>query len=275
MTNPAPPVLASRLAPICLGASGAILAAMLMLGSSRAVMAQQGWEPTVVSPAEESPVQRFAPHYIGSATAETAAPPQRVAEPPKQQGTFRRKAAQVPQAALATSERDRKPVIDVQPAAAPVARVRRPTETGALEGGPARQYCANIADAAADARFALQKKALADMEQEIERRIALLETKTAEYQRWVTRRDEFVKKAQEGLISIYSRMRAESAAQQLAAMDEETASAIVMKLDSRVASTILNEMQPAQAARLAAVISGAAKVPPPMLPKRKGEDKQP
>ncbi|KAB2917460.1 MAG: MotE family protein [Hyphomicrobiaceae bacterium] len=247
---------------------------MLALAFGGDVMAQQGWEPTVVSPAEESPVQRFAPRYIEPATPDTPAPRQGVTDAPKQ-GAFRRKAAQVPQTALAASERDRKPAIDVQPVAAPVARARHPVETGALEGGPARQYCANIADAAADARFALQKRALADMEQQIERRIALLEAKTAEYQLWVTRRDEFVKKAQEGLISIYARMRAESAAQQLAAMDEETASAIVMKLDSRIASTILNEMQPTQAARLAAVISGAAKVPPPVQPKREGRDKQP
>ena len=36
----------------------------------------------------------------------------------------------------------------------------------------ARQYCVNIANAAADARFAWQKKTLADTEQELEKRIA-------------------------------------------------------------------------------------------------------
>ena len=47
------------------------------------------------------------------------------------------------------------------------------------------QYCANIADAASDARFALQKQALADMEKEIEGRLKVLEAKRAEYEEWL------------------------------------------------------------------------------------------
>ena len=94
--------------------------------------------------------------------------------------------------------------------------------------GPSREpraddYCANIANPAADARFAWQKKTLADMEQEIAKRIALLEEKTAEYQKWLARRDEFSKKANETVLRIYARMRPDAAAVQLAALDEETA----------------------------------------------------
>ena len=47
-------------------------------------------------------------------------------------------------------------------------------------------------------------------------------------------------------------MRPDAAAQQLAAMDEETAAAVLTKLDPRIASIILNEMDRAQAARLTA-----------------------
>ncbi len=125
---------------------------------------------------------------------------------------------------------------------------------------PAREYCPNIADAAADARFAWQKKVLAEIEQEIAKRLELLEAKTAEYQRWLARRDEFSKKAQESVVTIYARMRPDAAAAQLVAMDEETAAAVLARLDPRNASAILNEMDPTQAVRLTATISGAANV---------------
>jgi flagellar motility protein MotE (MotC chaperone) len=115
-------------------------------------------------------------------------------------------------------------------------------------------------DQAADARFAWQKKLIADMERELEKRMALLEEKVVEYQRWVARRDEFAAKANEGLVRIYSRMRAEAAAGQLSVLDEETAAAVINKLDPKVASQILNEMESASAARLVGIIAGAAKV---------------
>jgi flagellar motility protein MotE (MotC chaperone) len=123
----------------------------------------------------------------------------------------------------------------------------------------AQQYCANIADAAADARFAWQKKTLTEVQQEVDRRIAKLEAKIAEYQKWLARRDEFSKKAQESLVSIYSKMRPDAAASQLVKMDEETAAAVLLKLDPRIASTILNEIPAPQAARLTGTISGAAR----------------
>ena len=138
----------------------------------------------------------------------------------------------------------------------------KPAEPPPLETNAARQYCVSIANAAADARFAWQKKTLAAAEQELEKRIALLEAKTAELQKWVTRRDEFVKKARDNLVLIYSRMRPDAAAMQLTAMDEETASAVLLKLEPRTASLILNEMEPAQAARLTGLIGGAARTTP-------------
>ena len=114
--------------------------------------------------------------------------------------------------------------------------MRRKLGDGSIKGPPADDYCANIANPAADARFAWQKKMLADMEQEIAKRIALLEEKTAEYQKWLARRDEFSKKANETVLRIYARMRPDAAAAQLAALDEETAAAVLTKLEPRTAS---------------------------------------
>lgn len=119
------------------------------------------------------------------------------------------------------------------------------------------QYCANIADAAADARFALQKQALADMEMEIESRLKVLEAKRAEYEEWLRRRNEVLDKADETIVLIYSRMRPDAAAMQLTNMDEEIAAAVIAKLNPRVASAVLNEMEPGRAAQLANVITDA------------------
>ncbi len=125
--------------------------------------------------------------------------------------------------------------------------------------GKNSQYCANIADAASDARFALQKQALADMEKEIEGRIKVLEAKRAEYENWLKRRNEVLEKADETIVMIYSRMRPDAAALQLMNMDEEIAAAVVAKLNPRAASAVLNEMEPARAAQLANVITDAPK----------------
>jgi flagellar motility protein MotE (MotC chaperone) len=132
----------------------------------------------------------------------------------------------------------------------------------ASDAKAAQQYCLNIASAAADARAARQKKMLAEVEQELDKRIARLEAKTAEYQKWLARRDEFSKKAQEQLVGIFSRMRPDAAAPQLAASDEETAAAVLSKLDTRTSSAILSEMEPNQAARLMTIMVGAGKTAP-------------
>jgi flagellar motility protein MotE (MotC chaperone) len=150
-----------------------------------------------------------------------------------------------------------------QPPAPVPAHAPKPAPAGAgdpAEGGAAQRYCINIADAAADARFAWQKKTLNEIERELDRRIALLESKAAEYREWLARRDEFARKAQDTLVRIYARMRPDAAASQLVAMDEETAAAVLTKLDPRNASAILNEMPAGAAARLTATIAGAAKV---------------
>lgn len=131
------------------------------------------------------------------------------------------------------------------------------TETGGPGSSAAETFCKNIADAAAEARHMRQKQELQRLEAELERRLALIEEKTAEYKAWLKRRGEFADKVRESLTGIYARMKPEAAAQHLAAMDEETAAALLLKLNVRQASAILNEMPPQRAARLAMIVSGA------------------
>jgi flagellar motility protein MotE (MotC chaperone) len=160
------------------------------------------------------------------------------------------------------------------PASEAPATGRRTEEDPAVQGSLARRYCVSIANAAADARYTWQKKKLGEIEQELDKRIALLEEKTAEFQKWVARRDAFVEKARQALVHIYSRMRPDAAALQLAAMDEETASAVLLALDARIASKILNDMEPVQAARLTAIIGGAAKGSPTKRQQANPEDRK-
>lgn len=123
----------------------------------------------------------------------------------------------------------------------------------------AAQYCAGIANAAADARYARQASALAAMEKEIEDRIAKLEAKRAEYEQWLQRRENFLKKADAALVAVFSQMRPDAAAAQLTAMSEDAAAAILTKLSPRTASAILNEMDPTRAAHLATTIAGMSR----------------
>ncbi len=130
----------------------------------------------------------------------------------------------------------------------------------------ARGYCVNIAGSAADARIALQKAKLADVEKEIAKRMSALDAKASELKAWVERRDQFQKRANESLAKTYTQMEPDAAALQLAAMDEETAASVIMKLEPQNSSAILNEMAPDKAARLVAAISGAARPQRPGIP---------
>lgn len=117
-------------------------------------------------------------------------------------------------------------------------------------------YCRSVADAVADARYARQVAALTELEDKLSARIAELEEKRAEFEAWVSRREEMLRQADESVVAIYSQMRPDAASEQIAIMAPEAAAAILSKIDPRTASTILNEMQPETAAYLTNVMSG-------------------
>lgn len=123
----------------------------------------------------------------------------------------------------------------------------------------ALSYCTNLADAAADARFAKKAARLEMLRGEVVERLEALEEKRAEYEAWLERRERFLARAQESLVSIYAGMRPDAASEQLAAMDETTAAAIVAKLSPRAASAVLNEMDTETAARIATIMAGLSR----------------
>ena len=119
-------------------------------------------------------------------------------------------------------------------------------------------YCTNIADAARDRRYLLQKQELDTLQAGIDERIVVLEERRAEYEDWLKRRNDFLQQAEQGLIDIYKGMRPDAAAERLENVNAEIAAAIIMKLSPRIASQILNEMDSQVAAALTSVIASAA-----------------
>ncbi len=135
--------------------------------------------------------------------------------------------------------------------------------TGAVStpSGPktANDYCESFRDVASEARFRWQTYQLRKLRDEVTQTTDKLESERQELQRWVRRRDQFVNRANEQLIAIYQKMKPDVAAGHIAALDDETASALLLKLKPRVISLIFNEMAAARAARLVSLISGASK----------------
>jgi flagellar motility protein MotE (MotC chaperone) len=121
-----------------------------------------------------------------------------------------------------------------------------------------RAFCGNIADAARDQRYLLQKKELEELQAEVDERIGLLEGRSAKYREWLKKREDFMQVADTQLVEIYKNMAPDSAAAQLEIVKPGIAAAIVMKLSPRLASSILNEMDTKKAAALTTIIAAAA-----------------
>jgi flagellar motility protein MotE (MotC chaperone) len=116
--------------------------------------------------------------------------------------------------------------------------------------------CGALSDAARDARIAWQARTLEDLNARVEARLKELEAKRAEYQQWLQQREAMLRGATDNLLAIYSRMKPESASAQLEVINEYTAAGVLMKLNPRVSSAILNEMSAERAAQLAMIMAG-------------------
>ncbi|OBZ96516.1 flagellar protein [Pararhizobium polonicum] len=124
-------------------------------------------------------------------------------------------------------------------------------------GDEIQQFCTNIADAARDQRYLLQKRDLEKLQGDIDTRIATLEKRRAEYEDWLKRRNDFLQQAEIGLVGIYKTMKPDAAASKLELVNPGIAAAIIMKLPPRQSSLILSEMSSEKAAVLTNVISSA------------------
>ncbi len=120
-------------------------------------------------------------------------------------------------------------------------------------------YCENFADAAREAQFAWRLAKIKELEQGLAKRMDELEKNKAALAAWMSRRQAFLDRARGNLVEIYTRMRPDAAAQQIAALDDLTAAAILVKLDARAASLIMAEIAAERAAQLTRVIVGAVR----------------
>jgi flagellar motility protein MotE (MotC chaperone) len=158
------------------------------------------------------------------------------------------------------------------PAPAPAPVPMRPPKSGSVTASPkpaqaaapadneVALFCSNVTDPAVDARLAWQLKELEKAESLLRERIAEVEAKRAEYEKWMALRDDFLKKAEASVVEIYSRMKPDAAATQIAGMADETAAAVLAKLTPRSSSAIFNEMETGRAAHLADLLGGMRRV---------------
>jgi flagellar motility protein MotE (MotC chaperone) len=133
----------------------------------------------------------------------------------------------------------------------PVSETRPPFDEYVLT-----QFCTSLSTAASDGRLAWQAKRLEEIEGRLRDRIAELDAKRAETAEWLKRREEALRKADEVVVAIYSKMKPDAAAAQFSAMDESGAAAILSKLNPRQAGIVLNEIDASRAARIAAEMAG-------------------
>ena len=120
-----------------------------------------------------------------------------------------------------------------------------------------QKFCTNIADAARDQRYLLQKQELEKLQADVDARIEALEQRTAEYQDWLKRRNDFLARAQAGLVDMFKTMKPDAAAPQLQEMRMEIAAAIIMQLPARQSALFLSEMDPEKAGLISTIISSA------------------
>lgn len=129
-----------------------------------------------------------------------------------------------------------------------------PQNDAGTDNSAVMEYCRNIQPAASEARAAFLQQSIAALERQLEHKTAELEVRITEFKQWVARRQQMVDQASSALVQMFTRMRPEAAAQQIAVMDETVAAALLMKLDAKTASALLSEVPPARAARLTAVM---------------------
>lgn len=131
--------------------------------------------------------------------------------------------------------------------------------SGSESASEIEKFCTGIADAARDRRYALQAVELKKLQEDVDKRIAALEEKRKQYEDWMARREKFLALAQENVVKIYSAMKPDAAAERLAELNVHLAAGILMKMESRKAGVILNEMNSKAAAALTGIMASAAR----------------
>ena len=148
MTSPSPSLHLGWLA----SHAGVLLGVMALTGAFPPAASGQGWNAQIAAHA-----------------------PAPEAMPPFKRGRERKlRVVEAPQPVVDAPQPvvERRPPQEAAPAKPAAAKPQAQAE--AAKPRPAQDYCVNIANAAADARFMWQKKALTDIERELQERVAKL-----------------------------------------------------------------------------------------------------
>lgn len=121
---------------------------------------------------------------------------------------------------------------------------RRPT------GDDVQRYCANIVATSAAAALTARERQLRELEQEIKQRLGELEAKRVEIQQAMDRYESVIRKAGDALVNVYSLMKPDAAAAQIASLDDDAGAGLLLRLKPKSSSAILSEMETSRAAAL-------------------------
>ncbi len=131
-------------------------------------------------------------------------------------------------------------------------------ETAAQNPALAQDYCAAFAKEAESAHDSRQKMELDALNETLDKKLAEINDKTAQLEKWVSQREAIMATATTSVLKIYEAMDPIVASQELAKLDLVGSSSIIRKLKPKIASDILKEMPSATAARIVAIISSEA-----------------
>lgn len=120
-------------------------------------------------------------------------------------------------------------------------------------------YCAAIVDPAREHRYALKRAEIEKLIADLELRVAEAEAKSDVLEKWVKRREEFARQANEKVVEIYANMRPEASAARLEQLDINLAASLLLAIPPRQASPILNEMDEKNAALITSVMAASAR----------------
>jgi flagellar motility protein MotE (MotC chaperone) len=129
-----------------------------------------------------------------------------------------------------------------------------PADAGEAADASARD-CANIAASAEALRIERRRKHLEELESGIVSRLSALDAKQQELRGLLDRLEAFERRTSDALVGLYSRMKPEAAAAQLAQIDDEVAAALMLQLKAKISSAILGEMDASRGAALAKKIA--------------------
>lgn len=131
--------------------------------------------------------------------------------------------------------------------------------SGPKEGPEVREdYCSSFAETAAETRFALQQERLTHLKNDVEVRLAELQSESERLQRFLGARQKLREQIGEGLTKIYASMEPEAAVKVLKRLNPAVAAEILVSLNAKQAGNILALMDPKDSSRIIVFMASIA-----------------